>query len=1210
MVTHKPTSTRLNSSSLSFRWGTGAGIVQTYSRHSGFPRVARLGALLGSFFFLLHAEEKEPPPPPPLEVTISASSEYQTVPVHFNGVDIAPDGRSLTAVKRSWQEALLPAPTSTLEIEIKVTAHGAKRSLTVSGKITDYEDKEISAPHSTLTIGPEETGLIKISIQPTEASQGPFLYRGQWQETGGAATGTLEAAFGYPNARLIMEDFEQVRYATPGGTVENSTTAKHGGKQGLVVRPAGKAIWSLKIKEGDQELPPALNHILPLNLDAPGRPVRFGIWAKTETETELIFNFRDPGTEFRQGIQFDHWKIGPLKLDPGDWRFIQFPAPGYGRPQANAKTSGEANGIVDYPLTIESIEVVSGEGSSVMLDELEAFTQIEKSEATRMRLVIEKPAGLLYQNDAVRLALSNGWLWGTPTTFTYSTSMVDISGKVIPLSKGSATLIPGNEEIVESSFKNLPLGSYGFLAEMKAGDTSSAKLEPPHPLVVYEPESKPLAHARLHEILTNRHRLIADLGFRKDVLIVPWHETDGSVSVEQIQGHFTYDWLDPFVDKRIAAGLEVVGRLGFSPQWADPEVGYHTFVNVWTGNTNVMPSRSIYWEEYVLRTLAHYKGKVRDWIIWDRPDAANFAESPGEFVERMIEVAHMAAQDANKDARFITGGVTRENIVSFLLGLIEGGADRYLHAVGLLPTTAPLSPEDGYMDVILARANRLRESENFKPGLWALNLGYPTGDSEGSISENDQARYIARAYALCRANGVEKVILEPHRIIIRHDGLHPSATRDSADLVFQDGEFYGIKPAAIAARTARTMLSDAAFEREVFFVDRWDGLTRAYLFRRPDKKLALAAWRRSGQSHLKLPVVPESIQDAFGNPVILNSSKPEVTLHGAPHYIVFPDTDSAALARQLERTPLEYEDAPESEWKQRWTFFLNVGDEADEKRTGYKTTKSRNVGPIDSYYHNDYGRHIVDSGRHYQGEESFNVDVSGYGKADLILRKRINYSLTNQRVKVSCNGKFVGQWFAFKRDRRFKWRDIEYVIPNEFIAGEKTVELRFEAQGQTEATSYAFWAGPLTHKTVFASDLSLLVNSSGYGAGLNRDKNILGGPLRFFKGEKTFEKGLGTNAGATFEQSLVVLGLNRQFKQFRVTVGIDAAANGRGSVRFRVGNGERLLFDSKDMNFYSEPKDVDIDVSDAIMLMLVTEDSGDGNKNDIANWADARLELK
>jgi hypothetical protein len=240
--------------------------------------------------------------------------------------------------------------------------------------------------------------------------------------------------------------------------------------------------------------------------------------------------------------------------------------------------------------------------------------------------------------------------------------------------------------------------------------------------------------------------------------------------------------------------------------------------------------------------------------------------------------------------------------------------------------------------------------------------------------------------------------------------------------------------------------------------------------------------------------------------------------------------------------------------------------------------------------------------------------VSNYGAANLMLRKRINYTVPNQTVKVSCDDQRVGQWFAFKRDRRYRWRDIEFVVPNSFIAGKKQVTLRFANVGEAEATSYCFWAAPVESKTLFVSDLSLLVNTSGYGPGANRDKNILGGPIRFYakekSDEKTYDKGLGTNAAAQLPQSLVVVPLNKKYKRFKATVGIDAATNGRGSVRFKVGDGLKTLWDSQDMNYYSKPKDVDVDVSDAIVLMLWVEDSGDGNQNDIANWAAARLEMK
>jgi hypothetical protein len=375
----------------------------------------------------------------------------------------------------------------------------------------------------------------------------------------------------------------------------------------------------------------------------------------------------------------------------------------------------------------------------------------------------------------------------------------------------------------------------------------------------------------------------------------------------------------------------------------------------------------------------------------------------------------------------------------------------------------------------------------------------------------------------------------------------------------------------------------------------------------------LAMWRREGSSVLPLPVSPESVTDLFGNkvdvPVVEGSAR--ITLRPDPQYIVFAGVTPEALVKALQRTSAIYEDAPESAWKRGFTFLLDVGDEADEKAAHYACENGKAIAPIDSYYNNEYGKHVVDGGRHFTGSESFNVDVSGYGSADMMLRKRINYSVPDQLVKVYCDDKPVGQWFAFKRDRRYRWRDIEFVVPNSFLAGKKIVTLKFVAAENSTATSYCYWAGPLKNKTVFASDMAILVNTSGYGPEANRDKNILGGPIKFFKKpNENFAKGIGTNGAAQLPRSVVVLPLNKQFSKFKALVGVDAATNGQGSVRFRISDGKKTIWDSQDMTYYSDPKEVDIDVSDAIILMLWVGDSDDGEKNDIANWANARLELK
>lgn len=1149
----------------------------------------------------LHAAEPVPAAPPPgIVVSVEAAAATPRVPVHFRGPKLSADGRHADWIERDWQEPLYPDPGQPLLLAVRLAATGADRRVRVTGAVSDYIGRPLAKLDFELVAKAGETATHDVRFQPAEADLGPFYVTGDWTETGGAGKGALAFTAGLPNARLVVEDFELVRNAQPGEPEENSVVAKHGGRMGMLLRPqVPEPKDNAKRNKPDPEL---ARMVFPLGQALPGRPVRIGLWVKVSAATDLTLRLRDPGVEVSQSVQPDRWAVGPITVAAGDWQHVVFPAPAYGLPKAQVKSFCIAGGTLDYPLSMETLDIECAPGTTVMLDDIEVWTQTEPDAAQRIRLVLDKPAGLLYRNDSLRFGLANGWLWGQPRPIGYSAALTDIAGKSWPLAQGTLSVAPGAEAEVEARLVNQPLGSYGLKAEMTSGGANLASLVRAKPLVVYEPTGKPPAsYTELLALLRSQYRVFADLGFRQDVLLIPWHSVDLAESVENPQGFFHYGWIDPQVRQRRDAGIEVIGRLGFTPLWADPGTTYYANTNVWMGNVYALPSQAVFWEEYVSRTVRHYAGQIDTWVVWDRPDAEGFNATPAQFTEQLLAVARAAAREANPNVRLISGGIIRENLEKYLAGLIRSRAGKYVDAFGIMPSTAPLAPEDGYMDVILARAQRLRLKEQSETPLWALGLGWQTGDGEGRVSEDDQARYVARAYALCRANGVAKVVLEPYQIPLR----------DAAGLLFQEGGCFGYKPSALAGKTAAEMLADATALRELFLLDRRDGLARAYLFRKPDARFVLAAWRTEGRSRLRLPAGVEAVFDVFGNREAPDPQAPAVELHGAPHYIVFPAGDAEALIRRLERAPLDYDDAPESAWKRAWSFYLDVGSAADEAAARYACPDGRSVGPLASFYQNDYGRYVADSGRHFKGEESFDVPVKEYGGADLMLRKRINYSVPNQLVKVYCNGQPVGQWFAFKRDRRYRWRDVEFVVPNRFFAGQPTAALKFVAQQGGEATSYAYWAGPLQQKTLYVSDLSLVVGTSGYGPGVNRDKNILGGPLRFFRGDgKEHAKGIGTNSAEAMDDSLIVLMLNQQFKRLRGLVGVDAAANGRGSVRFRVGDGTRQLFDSKDMTYFSDPVPLDIDVSDCILLLLSTEDAGDGRQNDIADWADLRLELK
>ena len=113
-------------------------------------------------------------------------------------------------------------------------------------------------------------------------------------------------------------------------------------------------------------------------------------------------------------------------------------------------------------------------------------------------------------------------------------------------------------------------------------------------------------------------------------------------------------------------------------------------------------------------------------------------------------------------------------------------------------------------------------------------------------------------------------------------------------------------------------------------------------------------------------------------------------------------------------------------------------------------------------------------------------------------------------------------------------------------------------------------------------------------------RNIVGAPLKI--GTETFKNGIGT-----FARSLQEISLNGQFKRFTSKVGVDALTEGRGSVVFEVYGDGKKLWSSPTMSGLDVPKEVDVDVTGVNRLRLVVTDANDGNKFDVANWAEPVL---
>ncbi len=117
---------------------------------------------------------------------------------------------------------------------------------------------------------------------------------------------------------------------------------------------------------------------------------------------------------------------------------------------------------------------------------------------------------------------------------------------------------------------------------------------------------------------------------------------------------------------------------------------------------------------------------------------------------------------------------------------------------------------------------------------------------------------------------------------------------------------------------------------------------------------------------------------------------------------------------------------------------------------------------------------------------------------------------------------------------------------------------------------------------------------------LRRDQTVDGHPLRL--AGKTYDRGLGMQS-----RSYVLYRLPPGTKRFQALVGLDDRAGPLGSVIFRVVVDKDERFATPSLSSRDAPQVVDVDVTGARTLVLVTDFGERGEVRDHADWVEARL---
>jgi GH35 family endo-1,4-beta-xylanase len=899
------------------------------------------------------------------------------------------------------------------------------------------------------------------------------------------------------------------------------------------------------------------------------------------------------------------WRVVGPALDWEGWREVTFDLPVYPAPNQPAaendrKRDPDAQGPANYPMRLDAI-LLRGMASCA-IDGITLRTWSGRKNPIQVLTWSSLPGNLVPPGDPIHVLVQNTSLH-QPCDRLLRWQTVDLAFR--PYARGEMRfhLPPGQSDALAVSTAGLPKGVFGLRIQVLEGekvtyrndwDEEMSRERLGQRFVVYRPAlpETDLVHIQAH--LRDGHAVEKELGKAEARVEMQWHNSYPEMrdGIQPREGLWQWHDYDARVRAGATAGKELVGRLGLTAAWASPVGRYDAFHNRdWVGSPFTPPMRSVDWERYVYTVVKRYRENVSLWEIWNEPDDPAFNMTAGEFCGKVLRVACQAARNADPNCKVLLGGISRERLLPFLGDFLKSGGHELVDAVGIHPVVDPMSPERAFLDDLLVEAQQMAEQAGAGGKLWITELGWNVGGRD-DVSELEQAQYLARALVLARFAGIRRVLID----------LHDSQWNEkSSGVLFQpryEPRFIQYRLGALAFKQARSILGDSAEPvSEVCLRDRRYHLARAYLFRTAEDYV-LAAWRESGTA--AMPRVAEEAYDMVGNR--LPPDRRDVELSPSPIYFHIPLCDSASLRRSLERLPLEYEDAEGSEWKRRLTCFVDVGDPADEAKSGYEVSGKTVIVTKSALYPNK--RSLKDSGRVIHGTETFVVPVSDFGSQDLILCRRVDYNaaslgVKDQKCDVRVDGQQTGVWHVPGQDRVRSWRDTCFIVPNRFLVGHTTVKVSLTAL-DGPFTTFELVAGPMKPGIVYLSDWYPLVDTQGWIGQARADTSFIHSPITVHA--RKFLKGLGVHA-----PSQLVYGLNRQFRTFVFLPGVDDVTEGTGSVRFKVILDGRLAYDSQRVDAFAQIGPQETNVENVSLLQLIVEDGEDGKENDVADWCDARL---
>lgn len=220
-----------------------------------------------------------------------------------------------------------------------------------------------------------------------------------------------------------------------------------------------------------------------------------------------------------------------------------------------------------------------------------------------------------------------------------------------------------------------------------------------------------------------------------------------------------YDWSvhDRIVRMANERDLQVLANVAYTPGWAQPDG---------CQQIHCPPASPQAFAAFVGEAVARYSSHgVSTWEIWNEPNLTKYWRSgpdPERYAD-LLQRAYAAAKEADPSVTVLSAGLspsgrdTADGLtpLTFLERMYDALDGEAFDALAMHPYTYPRAPLDHHPTntfTMLPRIHDLmKERGDGHKRIWITEFGFwtsPRGDEhwQGSVTEQQQARYLAQAY--------------------------------------------------------------------------------------------------------------------------------------------------------------------------------------------------------------------------------------------------------------------------------------------------------------------------------------------------------------------------------------------------------------------------------------------------------------------------------